>query len=158
MGSTVTDGAKQVLVILVLSAVFAMALYVLNISMNFQRQADKQFHKEQIIDHTSDFTAMAVYGKAVPMANVVAALDMYGMPEVLCLQMEDLKNEYGGTPYPVALGNTDLMNTLTEKMRGYLGKKVYVYTATPNGELQLCVSELPHTATNDGGTQNWERP
>lgn len=156
MHETVSDGARQVITMILLGVVFGMALIVLYMSSNFQVAADKGFHKEQIVDHTSDFTAMSVYGKSVPMANVVAALDMYGTPEVLCLQMEDLKHEMGGTPYPLAIVGDANMSVLLDKMKDYLGKKVYVYTATPNGYLQLCVSELPHTDNPDGAGQAWE--
>ena len=101
---------------------------------------------------------MAVYGKPVPMSNVVAALDLYGIPETLCLQMEDLKNTMEGTPYPMATNSaadTERMQTLITTMRNYYNKKVYVYYATPNGYLQLCVSELSHENNPDGESQDW---
>lgn len=155
MNQTVNDGGRQVFAMIVLGIIFAMALTVLKISSGFQNEADRQFRKEQLLDHTGDFTAMSVYGDAVPMPTVIAALDMYGYPETLCLQMEDLKNEMGGTPYPMAKYGDTKMDVLIEKLREYSGKQVYVYTATPNGLLQLCISELPHSENPDGDNQDW---
>lgn len=155
MNQAVNDGGKQVFTMIVLGVVFAMALTVLKISSGFQNDADKMFRKEQLLDHTSDFTAMSVYGKPVPVPSIIAALDMYGIPETLCLQMEDLKYEMGGTPYPMAKYDDPAMGDLIEKLRDYSGKQVYVYTATPNGLLQLCVSELSHEENPDGDNQDW---
>lgn len=155
MHETVIDGAKQAIVLVILGVILSMSLYVLVLSTGWQSTADRQLHKEEVMDNTKDLTAMAVYGKPIPMPEVVAALDRMGQPEILCMQMEDLKNQYGGTPYPVAEAGTDLMDTLMEKTKDYLGKKVYIYTASPNGYLQLCISELAHEDNPDGNDQDW---
>lgn len=156
MHDTITDGAKIAITLILLGVVMGMAAWVLVISANWQSKTDSQMHKEVVMDRQADFVAMSVYGETLPMAEVVAALDRLGEPEVYCLQMEDLRGFGGGTPYPIATAGTDLMDTLIEKSKDYLGKKVYVYTASPNGYLQLCVSELPHDASNpDGRDQNW---
>lgn len=158
MHTTVSDGFKQVFAMLVLGVVLAMSVTVLYFSMKFQSEVDSDMHREKAVDHVQDFTAMSVYGEAVPITNVVAALELHGDPEVLCVQLEDLKHQYGGTPYPIAMVGDANMSVLRDELKKHYEKKVYVYTATPNGLLQLCISELPHEGNPDGANQSWERP
>jgi hypothetical protein len=157
MHTSINDGFKQAFVLLVLCVIFAMSAAIVQYTIISQNTISSKLHHDQVVDHTSDFTAMAVYGKPVPVAQVIASLDLYGEPEVFCLQMEDLYSA-SGTPYPVAKAGTADMKTLIERLRNYTSKKVYVYTATPNGMLQLCVSELPHTTGSAGSTQVWVSP
>ena len=107
-----------------------------------------QYDTRRLSDNISDFQAMESYNKPIPVPQVVAALEKYGTPETFCLQMEDLRGT--GSPYPFAY------DKLVEKLKNYYDKKVYVYMAKPNGVLQLCVSELPHSSNPDGSNQRWE--
>lgn len=157
MGNTLSDGAKIAITMVIVCSIIAMIVTVAVFSNEFGVNAAGAMNPGTFIDHTADFEAMAVYGDKIPMANVVAALEIYGEPMVLCLQMEDLKGTMGGTPYPVAECDTPAMKTLLMKMRNYFSKEVYVYTYTGNGgNLQLCVSELPHSSNPDGNSQSWE--
>lgn len=158
MGSTLSDGVKIAIVMVIVSAIITMIVTIYMMAFQWNRSVEEQVDPSTLIDHTFDFTAMAVYGKPIPMPNVVAALNLYGTPEVLCVQMEDLKGKMGGTPYPVSYDSESLlMKDLLAVLRNYYDKKVYVYVATPNGSLQLCVSELPHSDNPDGANQPWER-
>ncbi len=158
MGSTLSDGVKMAIVMVIVSAIITIVVTIFMMAFQWSNGVQKQMDPATLIDHTFDFTAMAVYGDPIPMPNVVAALNLYGTPEVLCVQMEDLKGEMGGTPYPVSYdSDSQQMKDLLAVLRNYYDKKVYVYVATPNGNLQLCVSELPHSDNPDGANQSWER-
>lgn len=113
-----------------------------------------QYDTRRLSDNISDFQAMESYNKPIPVPQVVAALEKYGTPETFCLQMEDLRGT--GSPYPFAYDNPEEVHKLVEKLKNYYDKKVYVYMAKPNGVLQLCVSELPHSSNPDGSNQRWE--
>lgn len=157
MGGTLSDGLKMGIVMVIMCAVIFAIMVVTAMSIIWNREMQSKYNENKFVDHLSEFTTMAVYGKPLPMPNVVAALDLYGNPEVLCVQMEDLKGEMGGTPYPIATdSDSQLMKDLLTTLKKYYNKKVYVYVATPNGQLQLCISELPHDTNSDGATQDWE--
>lgn len=157
MGATMSDGLKMGILMIIVCAVVTIVITLTAIVSRWNDRVSTQLNASAFVEHLDDFTAMATYGEAIPMTNVVAALDLYGMPEVLCLQMEDLKGQMGGTPYPVARSTDERrMNELIKTLRNYYGKKVYVYVATPNGQLQLCVAELPHSTNTDGANQGWE--
>lgn len=157
MASPLSDGLKIAIVMVIVCSIIATMLYVVTLTSNWEGGARNQLADEAAVDHLSDFTAMSVYGKPIPMPNVVAALDLYGTPEVICVQMEDLKGTLGGDPYPIAYNDEAKIKELCSLLKNYYNKKVYVYTAAPNGLLQLCVSELPHSTNADGRLQNWER-
>lgn len=157
MGSTLSDGFKMAIAMIIMCAIIGIVLTIVSMvrEWDYNTRLDLMEVNVKAIDN---FQTMAVYGKPVPMSNVVAALDLYGIPETLCLQMEDLKNTMEGTPYPMATNSaadTERMQTLITTMRNYYNKKVYVYYATPNGYLQLCVSELSHESNPDGENQDW---
>lgn len=155
MGSTLSDGMKIAITMIICVAIIAVVVLVYMIVMHFNDSA-ATITNPTFTDHLDDFVTMSVYGEAIPVPNVVAALEMYGTPETFCLQLEDLKGEMGGTPYPMAT-NQDmyLMNQLLSELKKHYDMEVYVYTATPNGYLQLCVSELPHSENIDGADQ-WD--
>ena len=94
MHDTITDGAKVAITLILLGVVMGMAVWVLVISANWQSKTDGQMHKEVVMDRQADFVAMSVYGEPLPMAEVVAALDRLGEPEVYCLQMPTHRTRY----------------------------------------------------------------
>lgn len=147
---------------IIVCAILAVVMVITMKGKLFSDDMSGKVEDSRFVDHILDFEAMAVYGDKLPMPNVVSALDLHGEPLVLCLQMEDLKGQYGGTPYPVAHSGTDEMRTLLALLRNYYDKEVYVYTYTGDssggyrGDLQLCISELPHSENPDGEGQDWE--
>lgn len=162
MGTTLSDGAKMGIVMIICCAIIAMVVCVAAMVMEWNRTTSSKVEVGKYTDHSLDFEAMAIYGEPLPMANVVAALDLHGQPERLCVQMEDLKGELDGTPYPVADYGTPKMAQLITLLKNYYDKEVYVYTYTTTaangskGNLQLCISELSHVDNADGNDQAWE--
>lgn len=156
MGPTLSDGLKQGIVMIIVCAVMVVIVTVTAMVRSWNSGVQTYFSAAGFIDYMDNFTAMAVYGKPLPMPEIVAALDLYGTPEVLCLQMEDLKGKLDGTPYPTAKAGEPQMDVLLKTLRNYYGKKVYVYVASPGGQLQLCIAELPHSTNTDGADQGWE--
>ena len=145
MGGTLYDGAKQAVVMALLVAVIAIVVLIYTLANQFGETTNNRLDISSVVDHTRDFEAMEMYGKPIPMTNVVAAIDAYGIPEQLCVQIEDLRGEMGGNPYPDIKGeDIEQMYELIDRLKDYYSMKVYVYVEEPNGKLQLCVSELPH--------------
>lgn len=162
MGATLSDGAKMGIVMMIVCAIIAMVVVIATMVIDWNRATSSKVEVGKYTDHSLDFEAMAIYGEPLPMANIVAALDLHGEPERLCVQMEDLKGKLNGTPYPTADSGTPEMAQLITLLRGYYDKKVYVYTYTGSstagrGDLQLCISELSHVDNADAGNQNWEK-
>lgn len=156
MGSSLSDGAKIAITMVICSAVIAVIMFTYMMMFNFNEKSAEKLTNPTFLDHEEDFTAMAVYGDSIPMPQVVAALQLYGYPEAICVQLEDLKGEYGGTPYPTADWRDEAkMKQLIDEMKKHYDMQVYVYTAYPNGNLQLCVSELSHEDNRDGRDQ-WD--
>ena len=91
MGSTLSDGFKMAIAMIIMCAIIGIVLTIVSMvrEWDYNTRLDLMEVNVKAIDN---FQTMAVYGKPVPMSNVVAALDLYGIPETLCLQMEDLKN------------------------------------------------------------------
>lgn len=158
MGATLSDGAKMGIVMCICCAIIAMVVTIAAMVTEWNRNTSSKVEVGKYTDHSLDFEAMAIYGEPLPMANIVAALDLHGEPERLCVQMEDLKGKLDGTPYPVADYGTPKMAQLITLLRNYYDKKVYVYTYSSGSTLQLCISELSHVNNPDGGDQNWEKP
>lgn len=162
MGATISDGVKIAITMIIVCAILTIVMIIAMKGKLFSEDMSTKVDDSRFVDHILDFEAMAVYGDKLPMPNIVSALDLHGEPLVFCLQMEDLKGQYGGTPYPVAHSGTDEMRQLIALLRNYYDKEVYVYTYTGSGsggyrgDLQLCVSELPHNENPDGEGQNWE--
>lgn len=155
MSSTISDGFKTAITMIIVVSVISFVVTITAMVKTWDA-GNREALIDVNLDAIDNFSTMAVYGKPVPMSNVVASLDLYGTPETLCLQMEDLKGTMGGTPYPMATNNDmNKMNELITLLRNYYNKKVYVYYATPNGYLQLCVSELSHDTNTDGRNQDW---
>lgn len=155
MGDTLSDGAKIAITICVITSIITMMYYVVfkvNVWNNHEMQS---MNDKTAINHIDDFKAMEVYGEPIPIPNIIAALDMYGEPEAICVQIEDLKNTHGGNPYPFAKNNPEEVKKVVALLKDYYAMEVYVYTASPNGLLQLCIAELPHEKNPDGANQNW---
>lgn len=156
MGGTLSSGGKIVATLVslvaVLSLVFSISLIVILSQQNFTRKYEGLAYGNYI----TEFRAMEAYGKPIPLPNIIATLNLYGTPESVCLQMEDLKGKMDGNPYPTAYRDEEKIKELLSVLHKYYSKKVYVYVATPNDQLQICISELPHDKNPDGANQDWE--
>lgn len=156
MGGSLSSGGKMVATLVSIVAVLSMIFAITMIVINAQQKFSSRYDSIAYGDYITEFKAMEAYGKPIPLPNVISTLNMYGTPEAVCIQIEDLKGKFEGDPYPRAYGDEDKIKELLLNLHKYYNKKVYVYVATPNGQLQLCISELPHDKNPDGANQNWE--
>ena len=95
MGSTLSDGFKMAIAMIIMCAIITIVLTIVSMvrEWDYNTRLDLMEVNVNAIDN---FQTMAVYGKPVPMSNVVAALDLYGIPETLCLQIGGFKEYNGG--------------------------------------------------------------